>query len=56
MNDAHYEMILAENRKQTEYLRQTRNWIRALGVFFVLIPIIGGLLSILGVLTLGFLS
>ena len=54
MNDAQFEIILTEKKKQTEYLRQTRNWVTALGVFFILTPIIVGILAIVGVLSLGF--
>jgi hypothetical protein len=46
MNEIQFETILTEKRKQTEYLRQIRNWVTALGVFFVLVPIIGAILYI----------
>lgn len=54
MTDIQFETILTEKRKQTEFLRQIRNWVTVLGVFFVLIPVILTILYILGAFALLF--
>lgn len=41
-----------ELKKQTVYLRSTRNWIRFIGWWFIIIPLIVGFITLLGALGL----